>query len=190
MVGGRDGDKSQAAFWALVVANAFRVIVIGASIILALVIVMVVQYGQYGGTIPGVLIWTLISGPQQSPRPPSVPSVTPGAGPGTEHRAGLRGRHGRARVIDLSVLGWNSLVSDGAPVSMMLLAGTFVVIVFGLTVPGPMRQAVTRPAAIAGTGSPGPRSRVVRRHGRAVGASTRRPHRRAVVGAAIRSGAR
>lgn len=36
LVGGRDGDKSQTAFWALVVANAFRVIVIGASIILAL----------------------------------------------------------------------------------------------------------------------------------------------------------
>jgi len=157
MVGGRDGDTSQAAFWALVVANAFRVIVIGASIILALVIVILVQVGQYGGTISGVLIWTLIS----------VAATIAAAAVGSSQlrQDAARGRNTALvcvavmvllRVIDLSVLGWNPLVSDGAPVSMMLLAGTFGVIVFGLTVPGPMRQAVTRSRAIAGTGITGP----------------------------------
>ena len=177
LVGGRDGDTSQAAFWALVVANAFRVIVIGASIILALVIVILVQVGQYGGTISGVLIWTLIS----------VAATIAAAAVGSSQlrQDAARGRNTALvcvavmvllRVIDLSVLGWNPLVSDGAPVSMMLLAGTFVVIVFGLTVPGPMRQAVTRSRAIAGTGITGPPA--MRRHRHRRGCKTRRPQRR------------
>lgn len=157
LVGGRDGDKSQAAFWALVVANAFRVIVIGASIILALAILVVIQYGQYGGTIPGELIWALISG--------AATIAAAAVGSHQLRQDPARGRNTALvcvgvmvllRVIDLSVLGWNSLVSDGAPVSMMLLAGTFGVIVFGLTVPRPMRQGAIRPAATAGTVITGP----------------------------------
>lgn len=132
LVGGRDGDKSQTAFWALVVANAFRVIVIGASIILALAIVILIQVGQYGGTIPGELIWTLIS---------VAATIAAAAVVSSQLRQDTaRGRNTALvcvavmvlpRVIDLSVLGWNPLVSDGGPVSMMLLAGTFGVIVFG-----------------------------------------------------------
>ena len=157
LVGGRDGDKSQAAFWALVVANAFRVIVIGASIILALAVIAMIQFGKDGGTIPGELIWALISG--------AATVAAAAVGSYQLRQDPVRGRNTALicvgvmvllRIIDLSVLGWNSLVSDGAPVSMMLLAGTFGVIVFGLTVPRPMRQAATRPAATAGTVITGP----------------------------------
>ena len=157
LVGGRDGDKSQAAFWALVVANAFRVIVIGASIILALAVIVMIQFGKDGGTIPGELIWALISG--------AATVAAAAVGSHQLRQDPVRGRNTALicvgvmvllRIIDLSVLGWDSIVSDGAPVSMMLLVGTFGVIVFGLTVPRPMRQAAMRPAATAGTVIAGP----------------------------------
>ena len=157
LVGGRDGDKSQATFWALVVANALRVIVIGASIIVALAVLVVIQYGQGGSTIPGELIWALISG--------AATVAAAAVGSHQLRQDPVRGRNTALicvgvmvllRIIDLSVLGRDSLVSDGAPVSMMLLAGPFGVIVFGLTVPRPMRRAVIRPAATAGALIAGP----------------------------------
>lgn len=140
LLGGKDGDTSQATFWALVVANAFRVVVICTTIILILSILILIQISQYDGTIPGELYWALVS---------TVVTIAAAAVGSNRLRADpVSGRHVALtsvaimvllRIVDLIVLGPDYFGSEGAPVSLLLLAGTFGVIVFGLTVPPAMR---------------------------------------------------
>lgn len=143
LVGGKDGDRSEVGFWALVVANAFRIIIVFASIVLLLAVLVLVQFSQYrySTTVSGQMVWGIVS-----------TVLTIGAAAVGSNRLRADAASGRQvalvsvavmvllRIIDLVVLGTGSFGAGGAPVSLLLLAGTFGVIVYGLTVPAPMRR--------------------------------------------------
>lgn len=155
MIGGRDGARTEARFWALVVANAFRLILISGSTVLVVFVLVLVQAGQYGRSPSGALIWILIS---------TVGTIA-AAGVGSSQLRADR-RRGRMvalicvgvmallRVVDLAVAGWSSTVGSGSASTIALLAGTYGVIVFALLVPAPMRHLVGLPPL--GSGSSGP----------------------------------
>lgn len=156
MIGGRDGARTEARLWALVVANAFRLILIGASSVLVVFILVLIQAGQYGGTPSGEFVWTLVS---------TVGTIVAAAVGSSQLRADPRrgrpialicvGAMVLLRVVDLSVAGWSSSVGNGSASTIALLAGTYGVIAFALLVPAPMRQLVGLPPPAAGSAGPG-----------------------------------
>jgi hypothetical protein len=156
MIGGRDGARTEPRFWALVVGNAFRLILVGTSTVLVVFVLILVQAGQYGGSPSGELIWILIS---------AVGTIAAAAVGSSQLRADPRrgrtvalicvGLMALFRVVDLAVAGWSSALGSGSASTIALLAGTYGVIVFALIVPTPMRQLVGLQPIRSGTAGPG-----------------------------------
>jgi len=114
--------------------------VIANAIILTLMVVVVIQVGRSGDSVSGELIWAVIS---------TVGTIAAAAVGSNQLRHNAR--HGRRtallsvavmvglRIVDLIVSGDGVLGSTGAPVSVLMVAGAFGVVVFGLLAPASMR---------------------------------------------------
>ncbi len=146
LVGGKDGEKTDARLWALVVANAFRLIVIAMSLILAMFVLVLIQVGSYVGSPTVGLIWILVS---------TLVTLLSAAIGSSQLRADPRrgrtvalicvGVMGGLTVINMVVVGEGSTSGTGSVGMFMLIGGTLGVIVFALVVPAPMRQLTGLP---------------------------------------------
>jgi len=160
-VGGSDPSTEDARFWALVVANAFRTIVVAGCFLVAVCLLGLILSGQQG-SVPGELIWALIA---------MVIVTIAGAVGSSRLRAGMvQGRNAALGAVAVMVLvtiitmavsgiGVDQGGGLGNLVGLGLMFGPFVTIVVGLTVPGPVREAMAvhqgvRPGATAAWPAP------------------------------------
>jgi hypothetical protein len=145
LVGGRDGSPDGIGLWLLIVANAFRIILVAAGLVAVLAIVVVITAQQQNSRTPGELIWSLVA---------AILTAVAAAIGSSQLRAGLiRGRSAALAalafmalitVITMAVSGMASGPGGGGAdvIGLALLGGTYGIIVVGLTVPRPIREAV------------------------------------------------
>lgn len=148
VLGGKDGSTSEARFWGVVAADALQLTMLGATALLVVFVLVLIQVGEYRSGSQGIVAWILVS----------VAGTIVAAAVGASR---LRGdpAHGRSvalvciaviavlRVIDLAVAGWTPGAGGSSAGTIALFLGTCGVAAFALLVPEPMRGMTDRSAA-------------------------------------------
>ncbi len=156
--GGNDGDTNAAPFWELIVANAFRFLVVTAGVLLALLILLLIM-GSVQGSNVGLLVVTVLMAAVFVVAAKIGSSRLRAGGPGAR-RIALK-CVGVMFVDSIVLLVLSAVTSnsgsgfgDGLGLFLPLYFGPFVVIAFGLMAPKAIRRSESAPFLPSSAASP------------------------------------